>query len=114
VKLHLASSGGVAGVRLEGQLDTDDLAPEIAAHARRLVDLAAGEEEAATPGEARAADVLQYELTWFAREEPGREVAYHRHFSQSTAPDAALESLQALMREVVRRKAAARMRPTRD
>jgi hypothetical protein len=114
VKLHLASSGGVAGIRMEGELDTDDLGPDLAAHARRLVDLAAGEEEAATPGEARAADMLQYELTWFARDEPGREVAYHRHFSQSTAPDTAIESLQALMREVVRRKAAARKRPTRD
>jgi len=112
VKLVIASSGGVGGLRLQGQIDTDELEPALAEGARRLVDLAASE-AAPDPGAAQP-DGLEYDLTWFVEAQPGREVAHRRRFTETSAPPFALETLQSLMREVVRRRAASRSRRARD
>jgi len=111
VKLLLASSGGIGGLRLEGRLETEELAPELAERARRLVELAANEAAPDPGSSATMPDSLEYDLTWFVEEEPGREVAHRRRFTEATAPSDALEALSALMREVVRRRAAGRRRP---
>jgi len=109
VKLRLASSGGIGGLRLQGPLDTEELAPDLAAQARRLVEIAASEAAPEPPGAAGPLpDAVEYELTWFVEEEVGREVARHRTFAEATTSPAALDALRALMREVVRRRAAAR------
>lgn len=108
MKLHLASFGGIGGLRIDGPLDTEDLTPDLAATARRLVALAALDREPER-GETRSVpDGLGYELSWSVEEAPGRDVTHRRLFSEQNAPPEALDSLQALMREIVRRKAASR------
>jgi hypothetical protein len=108
MKLHVRSAGGIGGLRIEGALDTAELPAALAAQALSLVALAErrGPPPPSDPA-TRMADALEYELTWFREDEAGREVARSCGFSQATAPPEALDALDALMREVVRRKAAA-------
>lgn len=109
MKLHLTSSGGIGGLRIGGLLDTEDLAPDLAESARELVALASAVgSEAVEDGTVPLADGLEYELTWSVEQAAGQEVTHRRLFREQNAPPEALDSLQALMREVVRRKAAAR------
>jgi hypothetical protein len=108
MKLHVRSAGGIGGLRIEGALDTEELPADLAARALSLVDL--GERRGPPPPldlATRMADALEYELTWFREDEAGREIARTCRWSQATAPPEALDALEALMREVVRRKAAA-------
>jgi hypothetical protein len=108
MKLHVRSAGGIGGLRIEGALDTGELPPALAAQALSLVDLAErrGPPPPADPARGMA-DALEYDLTWFREDEAGHEVARSCRWSQATAPPEALDALEALMREVVRRKAAA-------
>jgi hypothetical protein len=108
MKLHVRSAGGIGGLRIEGALDTEELPSDLAAQALSLVDL--GERRGPPPppdAATRMADTLEYELTWFREDEAGQEVARSCRWSQATAPPEALDALEALMREIVRRKASA-------
>lgn len=104
MKLALQCSGGFAGLRLSGELDTADLPEELA---RRV-------EEHLTPEKLRAAtaapalgsmsmpDVRQYHLSLIPEDEDG-EVETHV-VDDMCAEGEILDVIDALMAEITRRK----------
>jgi hypothetical protein len=94
----LSRSGGFAGLRLEGELDTEALDRPLAAQVQERL-RAERLREIAAAGPSRAVDSMQYEITL----DVGRA---ERRFSidEAAAPGEIVETLQALVREIVRRK----------
>jgi len=102
MKLHLACSGGFAGLRIEGSLDTAELSEEL----KRRVEQAFHPEKLAAASAAadpRMADGQQYELTVEGEEGGARQ---HR-LDDSALSDELCEVLDELRGEIVRRKRAA-------
>lgn len=106
MKLRLKSSGGLGNIRIEGQLDTAELPPDVA----RTVEAGLSVErlEAATQRAASAgptADAQQYELVVLPDEPTGPERTFHVD-DMCDATDV-LDAIDALMHEIIRRKASA-------
>ena len=97
MKLFVASSGGIGGLRLSGEVDTRELPPELAERAERLLRPDALESSAApNPG---AADVTVYDV-----EVPeGRGTRRFRIDGSSADPEV-VATLNDVMHELVRRR----------
>lgn len=107
MKLHLACSGGLANLRIEGSVDTAELAEELRGRVERALQpekLAA----ASAAASARWADAQQYELTVEVEEGRSRR---HR-LEDSSLSEELGDVLDELRLEIVRRKRAAHRRKT--
>ncbi len=99
MRLALRGPGGLGGLRIEGQLDTDDLSPNLARRVKQLLQpdrLHAVEKSG--PGKQTEPD--EYYLTLV---EEGR--AHEFHFQSSDSPVELMTLLNDLMHEVIVRKA---------
>ncbi len=106
MKVHLACSGGLANLRIEGRLDTSELPGDVAVK----VESALGEESLAaaqrTKGRALVMDGEHYELTVLP-DDPEGEVRRYR-LDDAALSEEMLEAIDELRGEIVRRKAAER------
>jgi hypothetical protein len=102
VRLFLRSSGGLANLRIEDELDTSELAPELARKAEMF--LRPEKLKTATSAEtSQMTDALQYELVIFPQAE-GEELRQYYLSEASTAREI-LDLIGELMHEIIRRKA---------
>ncbi len=102
MRLFLRSSGGLANLRIEDELDTSELAPELARKAERFL-RPEKLKTARTAENSQMTDALQYELTLFPQAE-GEEVRQYCLNEASTAREI-LDVVGELMHEIIRRKA---------
>lgn len=103
MKLRLEITGGLGGFRLEGQLDTGELDPELAREVEEV--LTAERLEAAAPqAPGGMADAQQYVLTLLPDDEHGEA---RRYVVDDACPvPEVLDVLDQLRFEIVRAKAA--------
>ncbi|HEX9736339.1 MAG TPA: protealysin inhibitor emfourin [Thermoanaerobaculia bacterium] len=106
MKLHLACHGGIANLRIRGQVDTAELPGDLAEKVERVLGArrrmrAAG----AAPKDPRMTDAQQYEVT-VQPEGVGAPRTYQ--LDESSLSDEELEVLDELRGEIVRRMAAKR------
>ncbi len=99
MKLYLETAGGIGDIRIRGGLDTDDLPPSLAEQVRRVLapQRLDALPRAGDPGQ--MTDGMQYELEVTAGGETRRLL-----IDESVAPDDLIDTLQDLVREIVRRK----------
>ncbi len=102
MRLFLRSSGGLANLRIEDELDTSELPPELARKAERFL-RPEKLKLAKTAENSQMTDALQYELTVFPQAE-GEEVRQYCLNEASTAREI-LDVVGELMHEIIRRKA---------
>jgi hypothetical protein len=106
MKLHLAVSGGFANLRIQGELDTDELPEELARRAEAVLNRPALEAAAATKSNMLMTDSIQYELTVLANSL--HESAQRYQLDESSLADEMLEVLDELQSEIIRRQDEAR------
>ncbi len=99
MKLYLKTAGGIGNIRIHGRVDTDELPPALAERVRtvfapRRLDTLP---PAGQPGQ--VADGQQYEVEVVSGEETRRLL-----IDEAGAPDDLIDTLQDLVREIVRRK----------
>ena len=102
MKLILSCSGGIVGSRIQAQLDTAELAADLARRAEAALQpekLA----RASTPENPLRTDVLEYDLTLLPEGED-TDFRHYRFSETSTAPEV-LELLDELMQEIIRLRA---------
>jgi len=99
MRLGLKGPGGFGGLRIEGQIDTDDLSPELA---KRASDILKPELllRAERTGAGMMTDPEHYDLTVIKD-----GVAHEYHLQAPGAPDELMSLLGDLMHEVIVRKA---------
>jgi len=103
MKIILEGSGGLANLRIRGELTTGELAADLARKVEQC--LHPDKLEAAGAANAQTADAQQYQLTVMPEGEEG-EVRHYRLDDSCLAPEL-LDVLDELMHEIIRRKAAA-------
>lgn len=103
MKVHLRSAGGIGGIRMEGEVDTADLPPDLARRAESVLrrDRLAGAERSGRP----TPDAVSYDV----RLTDDRGSAAFTVEEPCTDPEV-VEVLNDMLTEVVRRKAARRRR----
>jgi len=101
MKLYIKTSGGIGNIRIQGEIDTDDLPHRLAAHVRSMFDpaklaLLPHPEDTGT-----TADGMQYEVHLMSGDD-ARRLA----IAESNAPEDLIDVLQELIQELIRRKSA--------
>lgn len=104
MKIHLASSGGIANLRLEGAIDTADLPDELAAEVEEKLQ-AKSIESARQPENRQMADGEIYDLAVLPDDDEGEVRKYQ--ISRAASDPELMELLGRLMREITKRKSAA-------
>lgn len=102
MRLHLATSGGFANLRIEGQIDTSELSEEMAKRVEAALSperLQAAEEAESNP---LMMDAQQYELSVLP-EGPEGEARLYR-LDDAALTDEMLDVLDELRGEIVRRR----------
>ncbi len=102
MKLILSCSGGIVGARIQAQLDTAELAADLARRAEATL-IPEKLAQASTPENPLRTDVLEYDLTLLPEGED-KDFRHYRFNETSTAPEV-LEVIDELMREIIRLRA---------
>ncbi len=99
MKVRLKTSGGLANLRIDGEIDTGQLSPEISELIERGLESEALRQSAATDNFG-VADGTVYELTIPSESEDGER----RHYvlDDTTASDEVLDVLDILQHEIIR------------
>lgn len=105
MKLHLACHGGLANLRLEGELDTDELAPTLAQKAVATLEPKKLADAEATARDPLVADDQQIVLTLLP--EKSGDLARKYRLDESSLSDDLLEILDELRHALVRKRAKA-------
>lgn len=103
MRIHLACSGGIGNLRIEGQVDTSELPEE---QSRKIEEILERESLAAHDGVKGGPfmmDSQQYELTVMPEDAEGEPRRYH--LDDSALPDDLIDALDTLRSEIVRSKA---------
>jgi hypothetical protein len=98
MKLSIRTSGGFGNIRLQGQLDTDQLDSALAARVHSALRPERLGSIAPSPS-SPVADAVQYEVTLFAEKGVQRFLV-----DEAAAPADVQEALRALVKEIVRRR----------
>jgi Emfourin len=101
MKVQLKTSGGFANLRIEGELDTAKLSPELAERIERGLGSEALR-DAATLANPALADGSVYELTILPETEGGKP----RHFviDDAAVADEVLDAVDDILHEIIRRR----------
>jgi hypothetical protein len=108
MKLFLRTGGGLANLRLAGEVDTRDLPEELALEVRERLDPAALRRYAQRPP-GPGADGQEVQLT-ITRDQTTHEL----QLDESNLPDEVLETLDTLRHEITRRLMRARGRESNE
>ena len=98
MKLTIATSGGFGNIRIQGELDTDKLDSTLAEKAKSVLK---PERLGSLPLDTAGSmvDVTQFEVGIFLEDE-----VYRCTVDEANAPSDIIEVLQALVREIIRKK----------
>lgn len=102
MKVHLACSGGIGNLRIEGQIDTSQLAEEVSRQVEEALDPASLAALDGARGGPFMMDSQQYELTVMAEGADGETRSYS--LDDSALPDDLIDALDVLRVEIVRGK----------
>ncbi len=100
MRLHVASSGGFAGLRLQGEVRTADLPPQLAERAERLLS-AEHLAEARSEANPNLADGYVYELLVWP-DDRGEDPESYLLSEADTSPEV-MQTLHDLIGEITRR-----------
>ena len=103
MKVHLACSGGIGNLRIDGRVDTSKLAEDVGRQVEEALDADTLAALDGAKGGPFMMDSQQYELTVMP-EDAGGEARRYR-LDDSALPDDLIAALDVLRADIVRRKA---------
>lgn len=102
MKVLLRKTGGVAGLRLQGEIDLEELPAELKARSKAVLQPEALKAAQAKPQNARMVDAQHYEVSLIPDDASAPVDTYA--FSEAQDAPEVLEVLDAVMHEVIKRK----------